>query len=138
MVGFDASTEMVRMARERVGGRAEIHHIRFENVEWREEFDGVWACASLLHVPLAEFDVVAARIAGTMRPGGAWYMSFKLGSGERFTNGRYFTDHTEETLREKFEGGLASIDEVWMSGDVRPDRGGELWLNAIALRALAE
>jgi 2-polyprenyl-3-methyl-5-hydroxy-6-metoxy-1,4-benzoquinol methylase len=53
VMGFDASAEMVRMARERVGDLAEIRQMRSEEVAWREEFDGVWACASLLHVPVA-------------------------------------------------------------------------------------
>lgn len=50
VVAFDASAEMVRLTRERVAGQAEVLHMRFEDVAWREEFDGIWACASLLHV----------------------------------------------------------------------------------------
>lgn len=135
VVGFDASTEIVRLASERVSGRAEIYQMRFEDVTWQAEFDGVWACASLLHVPLAEFTSVAARITGTLRPGGAWYMSFKLGRGERMTNGRNFTDHTEKTLRAALEREAASIAEAWVTEDVRRGRGCERWLNAIALKA---
>ena len=101
---------------------------------WQEEFDGVWACASLLHVPLAEFAGGAARLVGALRPGGASYMSFKLGCGERVAGGRSFTDHTEETLRRVVEVGAISIAEVWVSEDVRQCRACERWMNAIALR----
>ena len=134
-MGFDASTEMVRLAREPVCGRAKIHHQRFDDVAWQAEFDGVWACASLLHVPLAEFTGVAARITSALRPGGALYVSFKLGHGERISNGRNFTDHTEGSLRAALEGEAASNTEAWVSEYVRPGRGGERWLNAIALKA---
>jgi 2-polyprenyl-3-methyl-5-hydroxy-6-metoxy-1,4-benzoquinol methylase len=79
VTAFDASAEMVRLARERVGSRAEVLHMRFEDVASQEEFDGIWACASLLHVPAADFPSVAARLAWALRPRGAWYMSFKLG-----------------------------------------------------------
>jgi hypothetical protein len=53
--------------------------MRFNDVSWRNQFDGIWACASLLHVPAASFPDVASRLVGALRPGGAWYMSFKLG-----------------------------------------------------------
>ena len=51
VVAFDGSAEMVRLARERIAGLAEVLQMRFDEMPWREEFDGVWACASLLHVP---------------------------------------------------------------------------------------
>ena len=49
VVTFDTSKEMVRLARARLGGRADVHLLRFDDVSWRGEFDGIWACASLLH-----------------------------------------------------------------------------------------
>jgi hypothetical protein len=32
---------MGRLARERVADRAKVQHMRFEDVTWREEFDGI-------------------------------------------------------------------------------------------------
>jgi SAM-dependent methyltransferase len=61
VVAFDALAEMVRLARERVAGRAEVLQMRFEDVAWRERFDDVWACASLLHVPVTGFPGVTER-----------------------------------------------------------------------------
>jgi 2-polyprenyl-3-methyl-5-hydroxy-6-metoxy-1,4-benzoquinol methylase len=52
LIAFDASTAMVRVARERVGSRIVVHLMRFEDLNGQSEFDGIWACASLLHVPL--------------------------------------------------------------------------------------
>ncbi|HWL69445.1 MAG TPA: class I SAM-dependent methyltransferase [Geminicoccus sp.] len=134
VVAFDASAEMVRLAEERVAGRAEVLQMRFEDAAWREEFDGIWACASLLHVPSAAFSDAAARLAGALRPGGAWHMSFKLGWGERTTKGRLFVDHTEETLRTALAGVPIELREVWTSEDTRPGRRGERWLNVVALK----
>jgi hypothetical protein len=37
--------------------------MRFGDVTWRSEFDGIWACASLLHVPAASFPGAARRRA---------------------------------------------------------------------------
>jgi 2-polyprenyl-3-methyl-5-hydroxy-6-metoxy-1,4-benzoquinol methylase len=134
VMAFDASAEMVRLASERVGSLAEIRHMRFEDVLWRGEFDGIWACASLLHVTLVAFTGVASRLAEALRPGGAWYMSFKLGVGERTVAGRLFVDHTAASLRAALSGLPVSLVETWTTTDVRPDRGNEQWLNAIALK----
>jgi 2-polyprenyl-3-methyl-5-hydroxy-6-metoxy-1,4-benzoquinol methylase len=135
VVAFDAAEEMVKLAQSRAGSHAAVHLMRFEEVEWRGEFDGIWACASLLHVQPASFPTVATRLADALRPGGAWYMSFKLGNGERLAAARLFVDHTEETLRAVLAGIPIQIVDVWESTDVRPGRGSENWLNAIAVRA---
>ncbi|TPG57830.1 class I SAM-dependent methyltransferase [Roseomonas nepalensis] len=134
VVGFDASAEMVRLARERVGTLAEIRHMRFEDVAWRGEFDGIWACASLLHLPPAAFPGVASQLVGALRPGGAWYMSFKLGVGERRDAGRLFVDHTEASLRAALSGLQVRPVEPWTTADVRPGRTDVQWLNAITLK----
>jgi hypothetical protein len=109
--------------------------MRFEDLGWQNEFDGIWACASLLHVPEPSFTDVAMRLAMALRPGGAWYMSFKLGIGERMADGRLFVDHTADTLRQVLAPVPIEVDETWISGDIRPNRQNEHWLNAIARRA---
>ena len=50
--------------------------------------------------------------------------------GER--NGRYFTDFTEKTF-DGFLSGIrhVKIEEQWLTGDVRPGRESEQWLNLI-------
>jgi SAM-dependent methyltransferase len=131
VVAFDASEAMVQLARERVGGRANVHLMKFQEMERQDEFDGIWACASLLHVQRTSFTTVAAHLAQALKPGGAWYMSFKTGSGERFADGRLFVDHDEETLRLSLKATPVEMIETWMSVDVRPERSNERWLNAI-------
>ncbi len=134
VVAFDASEAMVRHARARLGGEGTVLRMPFDEVAWRGEFDGVWACASLLHVPRHGFEAVGRRLADALRPGGAWYMSFKLGTGERRAGGRMFVDHTEASLRAALEALPVEVVEVWTSGDVRPGRERERWLNAVATR----
>lgn len=133
-VAFDASSEMVRLATQRTAGRVELMRMGFDDVDWLGEFDGVWACASLLHVPAAHLPRVLRRLGAALRPGGALYMSFKFGAGERAVGGRRFTDHTEKTLRHALGGTCLALAEIWVTGDVRAGRTGERWLNAIATR----
>lgn len=53
VVAFDASSEMCRMASDLIG--QQVLQMRFDEMEFVDEFDGVWACASLLHVPNEDF-----------------------------------------------------------------------------------
>jgi SAM-dependent methyltransferase len=135
VVAFDASEAMVQLARDRVGRRAAVHLMRFQDLQWRNEFDGIWTCASLLHVPPASFGDIARRLAAGLRPGGAWYMSFKVGTGQRVTGGRLFVDHDEETLRLSLKTTPVAITDTWVSMDMRPKHSNERWLNVIAWRA---
>lgn len=85
----DGTPELVVEAQKRVGPRARV--MRFEELKATAAYDGVWACASLLHVSTAALTDVLARIHGAMRPGGIFVASFKGGSGEgRDALGRYY------------------------------------------------
>ena len=63
---------------------------------------------------------------------GIVYTSFKYGEFEGERNGRYFTDFKIETFKEFIQDiGDLKLDEYWITGDVRPGRGEEKWLNII-------
>jgi len=104
----------------------------FEELDFDAAFDGVWACASLLHVPYAELTGIFRKVARVLRPGGYLYASFKYGDFEGERNGRYFTDLNEERLATLIEpvAGLVVV-ETFVTGDVRDGRYGEKWLNVI-------
>jgi hypothetical protein len=64
--------------------------------------------------------------------GGALYLSFKLGTGERVKDGRRFTDITEDSLAALLDGcGAFGQPMIWQSRDCRPDRASEMWVNAV-------
>lgn len=130
---FDACAELVELARQHSG--LPVEQKRFGDVTDVERYDGIWCCASLLHVPLAELPGVMARLARALKPGGVWYLSFKYGSGEREKDGRVFTDMNEAGLNELI-GDLQNITLLnsWMTGDKRPERQDEKWLNALLLK----
>ncbi|UDQ80835.1 class I SAM-dependent methyltransferase [Erwinia rhapontici] len=130
---FDASAELVELARQHSGLPVEQKH--FEDVTEVERYEGIWCCASLLHVPLAELPEVMSRLARALKPDGVWYLSFKYGSGEREKDGRVFTDMDENSLN-KLTTSLRNITLLnsWMTGDKRPDRQDEKWLNALLLK----
>jgi SAM-dependent methyltransferase len=133
VTAFDASPALVGMAERHVG--EPVYCLRFQDVTWQEEFDGIWACASLLHVPAVELPDVTQRLCEALKPTGILYASFKYGSGEREHNGRRFTDLDEPGLAALLRQvpGLKPVD-AWTTGDLRPGREAERWLNTLLRR----
>lgn len=133
VTAFDASAALARLARAHSG--RPVLTLRLQDVDWVHRFDGVWACASLLHVPAAELAAVVARLGRALVPGGLLYASFKYGRGERTDGGRRFTDLDEPGLGALLDQvpGLSEV-ETWVTGDLRPGREDERWLNTLLRR----
>ena len=126
----DGSPELCRIAAEFTG--LPVRCMRFEELSAVAEYDGIWACSSILHVPSAQLPALLTSMAVALRDDGVIYTSFKYGEGEGMRHGRYFSDFTEETFARLLEQVPALCEEEhWVSSDVRPGRGGERWLKAI-------
>ena len=100
-----------------------------------ERYDGILACASILHVPSAALPDIFRRLKRAVKRDGIIYVSFKYGDFEGERNGRYFTDLTEERLKallvEADPIAPLAINDLWITSDARPGRNREMWLNAI-------
>lgn len=133
VTAFDASPELATLASAHLGRPVAV--LRFQDLDDTEDFDGIWACASLLHVPATELPGVIARLRRALRTGGVLYASFKYGRGERVDAGRRFTDLDETGLQGLF-GSVAGwqLLEHWISQDQRPGRRQQAWLNMIAAK----
>ena len=77
----------------------EVFCMRFDEIDYESKFDGVWACASILHVPLEDLADILRKIAKALKPEGYFFTCFKYGEFEGLRNGRYFTDLTENKLK---------------------------------------
>lgn len=102
-------------------------------MNYEKEFNGIWVCASLLHIPYSELDNVLLRCYKSLKDNGVMYMSFKYSDFEGIRNGRYFTDLNEERLMSLLVGKLFKIKELLTTSHVRPDRN-DKWLNAILIK----
>ena len=107
--------------------------LKFNELNYRAQFDGVWACASLLHLPLPELTEVIERIAISLRSGGILYASFKYGTDSHFDDkGRYYCNFTKDSARSLFcNHKHLKIINVVVTEDVRKDIT-QKWLNIIA------
>ncbi|WP_127995715.1 methyltransferase domain-containing protein [Piscinibacter defluvii] len=133
VTAFDATPELASLATEHCGFEVGVR--RFEDVDETAAYDGIWCCASLLHVPLSEMQDALSRLWAALAPGGTLYLSLKHGRGERLHNGRRFTDADEETIRTWFRPFAEVLGiEVWLTRDQRPERD-EAWTNALVMKA---
>jgi SAM-dependent methyltransferase len=86
VVGLDGSKEFVAMARRYSG--CEVLHQDFLAMELpRNRFDGVFANASLFHVPSQELPRVLVELFETLRPRGVLFCSNPRGNNQEGLNG---------------------------------------------------
>lgn len=129
VTAFDASSELCSIASTLIGQK--VQNLSFNQIEFKSQFDGVWACASLLHLKRAELPKIFIKLSDALRPGGVMYCSFKLGTYEGDRGGRYFTDLNEELLLDVLQSSGLKVFETWITSDLRPSREDEKWINAI-------
>ena len=126
---IDGSSAMCKLASEYCG--IPIKCMNFNDLSDVEKYDGIWACASLLHVARKQLPSILAKMRDAIVKDGAIYISFKYGDFEGERNGRYFLDVTPETFAELVRSvpGLEIIEE-WFTEDVRVENSTR-WYNII-------
>lgn len=133
VIAVDGSPELCKIAESVIG--QPVICATFQEYAPTETFDGIWACASLLHLPYGEIAPVLRKLANNLVPDGFFYLSFKYGDYEGIRNGRYFTDMTEKRFAAILQEvpGLV-LAEQFITTDVRPGRE-EQWWNGILVRS---
>jgi len=102
-------------------------------------YDGIWACASLIHVARQDFGTVVARLASATRQAGPLHLSVRDGDGEEMsTHGRADQPrHYVETYWREPALRSAVSDAGWRVSEIRhyTGRPGDHWLSVRAIRA---
>lgn len=131
----DGSEELCKYASEYTG--IHVKQMLFQDLDEVDYYDGIWACLSILHLSKNELRIVMNKMSRALKAGGIIYTSFKYGNFEGERNGRFFTDFTIDEFTDFVKDVKEmAIEEYWITGDVRPGRGDERWLNLI-LRKIA-
>ena len=131
----DGSEELCKYASEYTG--IHVKQMLFQDLDEVDYYDGIWACSSILHLSKNELRIVMNKMSRALKSGGIIYTSFKYGNFEGERNGRFFTDFTIDEFTDFVKDVKEmAIEEYWITGDVRPGRGDERWLNLI-LRKIA-
>ena len=133
VIAFDASKELVTLAEKHTNHC--IQHSTFLSFTTEQNSqDGIWACASLLHVPMNELVQTFLHLSQFLKTGGIFYCSFKYGNDEVERNGRRFTNLNEILLEQLLSTLPLSIQKSWITEDLRSDRADEKWLNAVLFK----
>lgn len=127
---IDGSEELVKIASECT--QIVVKQMLFQDLDVEKSYDGIWACASILHLPYKDLIDVFVKMEKALTAQGIVYTSFKYGTEEVNRKGRYFTDMTEDKMKTLLASiNLFMIEEMWVTSDVRPEREDERWLNVI-------
>lgn len=127
---MDGSLELCKAASEYTG--IAVKHMFFHELNELEMYDGIWACASVLHVKREELPEIIRKMSLATKANGIIYLSFKYGDFEGERNGRYFTDMTEDSMTKMLiDFQELKVEKQWITGDVRVGREDERWLNMI-------
>jgi len=150
VTAVDVSPGMLRFVHEKLSGLrnsndavtreraadSRVVESRVEELSYRREFHGIWACASLLHVPPFLLGSTLLTLWRSLVPGGSLYVSVRLQVGHKQIDSREFYYHTAEEIKDVAvnELGLPEDNwEMWLSGPGGTTAQGSdaSWLNVL-------
>jgi len=135
VVGIDLSEKLLEIARKNVP-KAKFYLMDMRNLDFPNNyFDGIWACASFLHVPRKDAQKTLNEFYRVLRENGLIYISVKEGRGERFVKSnqygekeRYFVYYSYAELRKLIEnGGFKVFEEL-----IEKEKDEDTWINIFA------
>lgn len=130
VISLDGSEKLCEKASKLTG--QEVLCMQFHEIDFENEFDGIWACASLLHLEEKDLPEIFDKLGRALKKDGVIYCSFKYGTDAGERKGRHFTDMTEAKMNELILGlDDFVIERMYITQDVRSGRGDEMWLNVI-------
>lgn len=133
VVAIDGSQNVIDLTKQ-TDTRIDWQCLRFDEIakqNWQNQFTGIWACASLLHVPFDDLPKLLNDLIRCLKSDGILYASFKYGDSEREKDRRFFCDINEQRWQ-LIENQLISTKllKVWQTFDNRVDRQ-EIWWNIL-------
>jgi 2-polyprenyl-3-methyl-5-hydroxy-6-metoxy-1,4-benzoquinol methylase len=136
VTAMDASEEMCDLASIHIG--QDVLKLTFDEIDFDEVFDGIWACASLLHVPANHMDVIMDKVVKSLKNKGVLFMSFYYGDYEGERNGRYYTDYRTKAIKELIaRHDELELIEVWKDEVSGPDYD-KTWICVLARKMIQE
>ena len=135
VTSIDASEEMVKLS-SALTGQSTIH-LRIEDIDYQNKFNGIWACASLLHIENILTEKVLISLGNALKKNGVLYASYKYGTNTSILEGRYYNNFDESSFGAVI-GNIEKLDIVnqWTTDDLRPSRENEKWLNVLLKKSI--
>lgn len=128
VISFDASESLVEFSKLFL---EDVRLETFESFNIDTLVDGIWACASLLHVERNDILRIMQKYVNFLKPHGVFYMSFKACDYDYIKDGRQFTCFTLNSMNEMINHlHDVKVVEIFETQDARQDRS-ESWINVI-------
>ena len=109
-------------------GLTNVYCMKVQDINFINKFDGIWACASLLHVKEENLEKSFSNCYKALKKDGVMFCSFKYGDFIGYENDRYFIYLDEKSLK-KYIGEFKIIDVMIIQDEIRKD---ELnWINVV-------
>lgn len=129
--GIDPSPAIAQLASAYSGCPVEIGTA--QALAYVEEFDAVWACASLLHLRRSALAAALVRIRRSLVPAGVLFVSMQKGSGEEIDDdGRLFSRYSASELDSLIRSASFEIRNVWTTADALARHKSVEWINVLA------
>lgn len=136
VTAIDGAEELCELASIHIG--QDVLCMKFEELDFDEVFDGIWASASLIHILPDEFRNIFGMVLKALKPQGILYMSFGHGDFAGYRNGRYFQDFKTKVMKEflsEYED--LEVLDMWKSTEDLGEASLNEWLN-VMVRKQAE
>lgn len=131
VTALDASEEMCKLAEIHTG--LEILQMTYEDMEFEDVFNGIWASASFIHIPKDEMPVLLDKLADALKEDGILYMSFRKGELEGFSGKCFFSDYTKKELDRLIDknGGFQVLN-MWEDSEIFDAHKDVTWIHVLA------
>lgn len=135
IVAVDGSKELAKYA-SKLLGQPVINQL-FHEINFNNQFDGIWACASLLHIPHNQMLDILTKMKKSLKSEGIIYISVKEGQGCLVEGERFFQYYSTEQLENTITQckGL-KVESLWKTIEVKELEHEVIWLNAIVKKTL--
>ncbi|MFZ4550199.1 MAG: class I SAM-dependent methyltransferase [Aquabacterium sp.] len=132
-IGVDPSARLAKISAETSG--CEVLVSKAQELSFVDAFDGIWACASLLHLPKVEMPATLTRLRNALRSNGVLFLSMQEGHGSSVEeDGRFYARYSNQELRELVVASGLNLIDQWITADSLKGRESIAWINLLAVK----
>ena len=124
VIAIDPNVEFVEHARQI---NIDAYQSDVAHIEFVDMFDGIWACAVLLHYRKKELCAAFTKLYNALKEDGILFCSFLYGELEEDREGRHYSDLTDESLKD-YIGDFKIIDVMITDDRLKENK---IWLNVV-------
>lgn len=131
VMGMDSSRSLAKLAENYSGEKVVV--ARFEDMEFKKIFDGIWACASLLHCERTLLPRILKNFQNALVTNGVLFASVREGEGSILADdGRIYNFYTLQDFSTLIEKAGFAIQSTWKTKDAIIGRSELTWINIVA------